>query len=192
MVSVIYAHPNPKSFNHALKEAVIEVLESKGKNYQLRDLYAMGFNPVLSSSDLETFLSGSVPEDVKREQEIIKASELIIFIYPIWWTGMPAILKGYIDRVFSYGFAYEEKDGELVGLLSDKTVVIINTLGASALDYGPSGMEDCLRKTTETGVFRFCGMHVIEHIFLYAVPYVSDQERKDMIAKVKSLLEDLL
>ncbi|MCS6876125.1 MAG: NAD(P)H-dependent oxidoreductase [Aquificaceae bacterium] len=192
MVSVIYAHPNPKSFNHALKEAVIEVLESKGKNYQLRDLYAMGFNPVLSSLDFETFLSGSVPEDVKREQEIIKASELIIFIYPIWWTGMPAILKGYIDRVFSYGFAYEEKDGELVGLLSDKTVVIINTLGASALDYGPSGMEDCLRKTTDTGIFRFCGMHVIEHIFLYAVPYVSDQERKDMITKVKSLLEDLL
>ncbi|MEN3028436.1 MAG: NAD(P)H-dependent oxidoreductase [Aquificaceae bacterium] len=192
MVTLIYAHPNPKSFNHSIKEEVIEVLRSKGRHYELRDLYALGFNPVLSASDFETFLSGGVPEDIKREQDIIKASELLLFIYPIWWTGMPAILKGYIDRVFSYGFAYEEKGGELVGLLSDKRAVVINTLGASALDYGPSGMEDCLRKTTDTGIFKFCGIEVVEHIFLYAVPYVSEEERKNMLNQVRKSLEEVL
>ncbi|MCS6956977.1 MAG: NAD(P)H-dependent oxidoreductase [Aquificaceae bacterium] len=192
MVAVIYAHPNPKSFNHAIKEEVLDLLRSKGKPYELRDLYAMGFNPVLSAKDFETFLSGGVPEDIKREQDIVRASELLVFIYPIWWTGMPAILKGYIDRVFSYGFAYEERNGELVGRLSDKRAVVINTLGASALDYGPSGMEECLRKTSDIGIFKFCGIEVVEHIFLYAVPYVSDEERKKMLEQIRSSLEVII
>lgn len=192
MITLIYAHPNPKSFNHAIKEEVLNLLNSKGLQYQLRDLYALNFNPVLSAKDFETFLSGDVPEDIKKEQEIIGASDLLVFIYPVWWTGMPAILKGYIDRVFSYGFAYEERDGELVGLLSDKKAVIINTLGASELDYRPSGMEDCLIKTTDIGIFKFCGIEVLKHLFLYSVPYITEDERKAMLERVKKELEEVL
>ncbi len=192
MVCVIYAHPNPKSFNKAIKEVVLETLSAKGVKYSLRDLYALEFNPILSARDFETFLSGGVPEDIRREQEIIKGAKLLVFVYPIWWTGMPAILKGYIDRVFSYGFAYEERDGELVGLLSDKKAFVINTLGASEPDYRPSGMEECLIKTTDIGIFKFCGIEVIRHLFLYAVPYVRDDERKAMLDKVKKELEAVL
>ncbi len=192
MVCIVYAHPNPKSFNHAIKEAVEQLLAQKGIAYQLRDLYALGFDPVLSAKDFEAFLSGTVPGDIRREQELIKASSLLVFIYPIWWTGMPAILKGYIDRVFSYGFAYEERNGELVGLLSDKKAVLINTLGASELDYRPSGMEECLRKTTDIGIFHFCGIQVVRHLFLYSVPYISDAERRSMLEKVKKELEEVL
>lgn len=105
---------------------------------------------------------------------------------------MPAILKGYIDRVFSYGFAYAERDGQLVGLLTDKKVIIINTLGASELDYVPSGMEECLKKTTDLGVFNFCGMQVLKHIFLYSVPTVSHEERVNMLDRVQKELEEVL
>ncbi|RME08506.1 MAG: hypothetical protein D6804_07335 [Aquificota bacterium] len=105
---------------------------------------------------------------------------------------MPAILKGYIDRVFSYGFAYEERDGELVGLLSDKKAFIINTLGASELDYRPSGMEECLIKTTDTGIFKFCGVEVLRHLFLYSVPYITEDERKAMLEMIRKELEEVL
>ncbi len=192
MVCVIYAHPNQKSFNNAIKEVVLETLKNKGIAYNLRDLYNLEFNPVLSARDFEVFLSGNVPEDIRKEQEIIRASSLLVFIYPVWWAGMPAILKGYIDRVFSYGFAYEEKDGELVGLLSDKKAVIINTLGASELEYKPSGMEECLIKTTDIGIFKFCGIEVLKHLFLYSVPYVSYDERRSMLERVKKELEEVL
>ncbi|QWK12706.1 MAG: NAD(P)H-dependent oxidoreductase [Aquificota bacterium] len=191
-VCLIYAHPNPNSFNRAIRDKVLEYLGSKNISYTLRDLYALGFDPVLSSKDFESLSAGKVPEDIAREQEIIKGSQLLIFIYPIWWTGMPAILKGYIDRVFSYGFAYEERDGELVGLLSDKRVIIINTLGASEEDYRPSGMEECLKKTTDVGIFKFCGMQVIKHIFLYSIPYVSDEERRSMLEGIIKELEVVL
>ncbi len=191
MFLIVYAHPNPKSFNHAIKEKVVEVLTRRDVPHEVRDLYATGFNPVLSAKDFETFLSGSVPEDIKLEQEFIRKAQFLVFIYPIWWTGMPAILKGYIDRVFSYGFAYEERNGELVGLLSDKKAIIINTLGASSLDYGPSGMEECLRKTADVGIFKFCGIEVIEHMFLYSVPYVSDEERSKMLELVEKTFEKL-
>lgn len=191
-VLIIYSHPNPKSSNHAIKEEVISLLKSRGIDYQVRDLYELGFNPVLSAKDFESFNSGKVPEDIQREQEFIRDSNLLIFIYPIWWTGMPAILKGYIDRVFSYGFAYAEVNGELVGLLKDKKAVIINTLGASKEDYVGMGMEECLKKTTDVGIFNFCGIEVLKHIFLYAVPYVSDEGRKAMLEEVKRALEEVL
>lgn len=191
MFLVVYAHPNPKSFNYAIKERVVQVLQRKGP-VEVRDLYELSFNPVLSGKDFETFLSGGVPSDIALEQDYIKKSELLVFVYPVWWTGMPAILKGYIDRVFSYGFAYAERDGELVGLLTDKKVVIINTLGASELDYVPSGMEECLKKTTDLGIFHFCGMQVLKHIFLYSVPTVSHEERVVMLERVQKELEEVL
>ncbi|RMH80373.1 MAG: flavodoxin family protein [Acidobacteria bacterium] len=191
MFLIVYAHPNPKSFNHAIKDRVRQVLESKG-HVEVRDLYELSFNPILSSRDFETLLSGGVPLDIALEQDYIKKSELLVFVYPIWWTGMPAILKGYIDRVFSYGFAYAERDGQLVGLLTDKKVIIINTLGASELDYVPSGMEECLKKTTDLGVFNFCGMQVLKHIFLYSVPTVSHEERVNMLDRVQKELEEVL
>jgi len=191
-VLIIYSHLNPKSFNHAIKEEVISFLKSKGIDYKLRDLYELSFDPVLSAKDFESFNSGKVPEDIQREQDFIRDSDLLIFIYPIWWTGMPSILKGYIDRVFSYGFAYPEVDGELVGLLKDKKAIIINTLGASKEDYASMGMEECLKKTTDVGIFNFCGIEVLKHIFLYAVPYVSDEERKAMLEEVKKALQEIL
>ena len=109
-VVVIYAHPNPMSFNAAIAAAVREELEKKGAKIKFKDLYAMNWNPVLSAAEFESHQKGTVTEDIKTEQTDISWADAVIMICPIWWTSVPAILKGYIDRVFSIGFAYEYAD----------------------------------------------------------------------------------
>ncbi|MEJ1715164.1 NAD(P)H-dependent oxidoreductase, partial [Escherichia coli] len=86
-------------------------LQKKGHEVEVRDLYEMQFQPTLGRSEM----IGGIGEDVVVEQEYLKWADVITFIYPIWWTGLPAIMKGYIDRVFSYGFAYKYVNGVQMG-----------------------------------------------------------------------------
>ncbi|MCM3698648.1 NAD(P)H-dependent oxidoreductase [Paenibacillus macerans] len=136
-VQIVYAHPRKESFNHAILETSVQTLRQKGHEVIVRDLYAMEFQPVISSSEI----LGGVGEDVEQEQEYLKWADVITFIYPIWWTGLPAIVKGYIERVFTYGFAYRYVNGEQNGLLKGKKAIIINTQGKSHAQYTASGIE---------------------------------------------------
>jgi NAD(P)H dehydrogenase (quinone) len=86
-------------------------------------------------------------------------------IHPIWWTGLPAILKGYIDRVFSYGFAYRYDQGIQKGLLVGKKAVIINTHGKSKAEYESIGMDNALLLTSDKGIYTYSGLEVVKHFF---------------------------
>jgi len=184
---IIYAHPNPKSFNHAIKEVVEDKIRRSGSPFEVRDLYEIKFNPVLSGSDFVAFKQGQAPEDIKREQGYVKNADMLIFIYPIWWFGMPAILKGYIDRVFSYGFAYMADEKGLHGLLTDKKVIIFNTTGGSEEDYAQRGYQDSLKKVTEIGTFELCGLKVVLHKYFHAVPAVTNEARIKMLEDLKGI-----
>lgn len=186
---VIYAHPNPKSFNHAIKEKVEHTLSGMGKTFKVVDLYSLNFNPVLTGEDLyNIFVNNTVSEDIKQHQELISNAGFLIFIHPVWWSGMPAILKGYIDRVFTYGFAYKEVNGEIVGLLSDKKVLIINTFGADENELNHFGIKECFDKIYNS-IYGFCGIREIKTKYLYAVPYVSDDVRKQMLEEVATFIQ---
>ena len=100
---------------------------------------------------------------------------------------MPAILKGYIDRVFSYGFAYKADEKGLHGLLSDKKIIIFNTTGGSQEDYELRGYRDALKKTTEIGTLNVCGLKVILHKYFHAVPSVSNEARAKMLEDLKAI-----
>ena len=143
----------------------MEKLKENGHNVLVRDLYEISFNPLLSSNDLELIHNKGIADDVRKEQEFIKNADVIIFIYPIWWAGQPAIIKGYIDRVFSYGFAYMYKGGEVVGLLPNKKAIIINSTGNSEETYQKLGFHDAIRLVTDKGIFAFCGFSRIKHLF---------------------------
>ncbi|MBF0317489.1 MAG: NAD(P)H-dependent oxidoreductase [Nitrospirae bacterium] len=184
---VIHTHPNPRSFNHAIKDAFIDELKSNGHEVRLRDLYAIGLDPVLRASDFEAIMGGLVPDDVKTEQDHIRWADIITFIHPIWWSGLPALLKGYIDRVFSLGFAYSMDGHALKGLLHDKKVLILNTTGADRQTYEQSGMLAGITKTIDDGIYRFCAMEVIGHKYLYAVCCVTQEERLTMLAEVRAI-----
>ena len=185
---IVYAHPNPKSFNHAVLERLETALKARSDEVKIRDLYDVGFDPVLKGSDFQAMKQGRTPKDIKAEQGFVKDADMIFFVYPIWWFGMPAILKGYIDRVFSHGFAYKTDETGLIGLLKGKKVGIINTTGGQEDEFTSSGCEIALRTTTEVGTFETCGMEVVFHKYFHGVPYVDDKARKEMLNQVESLI----
>ncbi len=185
---IVYAHPNPKSFNHAVLETISTGLKKKKREFTVRDLYRIGFNPVLSTKDLSAIQNGAVPRDIRKEQSYISKANTLIFIFPIWWSAMPAMLKGYIDRVFSLGFAYDITENAVVGLLKGKKVFLVSTTGASKEDYGKMGAFKMMNMSIDMAIFKFSGMKVIGHKYFSAVPYVSQQERKKMLKELKLLV----
>ncbi len=131
-VLVVYSHPNPKSFNHAILEAVLEGLSEAGHASDVIDLYKMGFDPCLKVEDFVKIQAGSNSDDVLSHQDRVSKADALVFIHPNWWGGTPAILKGWIDRVFSKGYAYkaDEETGAMIGLLKHKKALILTTCGS--------------------------------------------------------------
>lgn len=189
---IIYTHPNPKSFNHAILETIAGELRKKKKEFKVRDLYKIGFNPALSTKDLLAIQNGAVPKDIKKEQNYIGSADALIFIFPIWWSAMPAMLKGYIDRVFSLKFAYDITEDEVVGLLQGKKVFIVSTTGASKEDYEKMRAFKMMKMSMDMAIFQFSGMEVLEHKYLSSVPYVSQQDRKKMLKELRLLVKETL
>ncbi|MEG1634275.1 MAG: NAD(P)H-dependent oxidoreductase [Rikenellaceae bacterium] len=183
---IIFAHPNPKSFSAAILERVTTLLTAKNCEYKISDLYDMNFNSVLSSNDFIAMNKGTYSIDIISEMHKINWAEQIVMIYPIWWTGMPAIMKGYIDRVFAKGFAYDYIDDALIGLLSKK-VVIINTMGTKNSYYDHSGMTSAMKMTLNDGIIEMCGMKTKHHLLLGNVPSASSEERQQMLLKIDKL-----
>ncbi|HHN47412.1 MAG TPA: flavodoxin family protein [Bacteroidales bacterium] len=186
---VIYSHPNPRSFCHAILETVVDTLGRKSNELVVRDLYALEFDPVLKADDLVALRSGKTPADIKVEQDYIAWAEMMTIIHPVWWTGLPAMIKGYIDRVFSHGFAYRRNENGLLKLLTGKKVIVFNTQGAVEEVYKRSGMFLAMSKTSDAGIYEFCGMTVVNHLFFSAVPLVDEFIRKDYLEKVRDVMK---
>lgn len=127
--TIIYAHPYEQSFNHAILQRVRELLESKGEAYKLIDLYADGFNPAYTKEELALFNQGKALDPlVLHYQEILKKTGRLIFIFPIWWADMPAIVKGFEDKVFLKTLAYNPTPTGIKGCLTQiREVVVITT-----------------------------------------------------------------
>lgn len=190
-ILVVFAHPNPKSFGKGIVDTIKNTIEEKGDTVKVRDLYTIHFDPLLKPSDFEEFQSGTVPSDIKVEQDNIRWADTIIFVYPVWWAGMPAMLKGYVDRVFSYGFGYEYVNGSPVGLLKGKRGLFFSTTRSPSDLYEQSGMHNSMKQAADQGIFTFCGMDVINHIFFGAVPHVSDETRKEYLKEVENILNSV-
>jgi len=194
---IIYAHPNQESLNGQFKQAIEKILEQQKQDVIVRDLYTLGFDPVLSLEDMTGQRKGIVNELIKNEQEYIKWADIVTFIYPIWWTGMPAIMKGYIDRVFSYGFAYRYDQGIQKGLLTGKQAIILNTHGKSNEEYSTIGMDKALLLTSDKGIYTYCGFQVKEHSFFdkadRATPEIVEiwlSKIRDVYTKISSQLSN--
>lgn len=188
---VIYSHPSPLSFNHAIKETLVSQLKLRQQEVRVRDLYALEFNPVLRSVEIEGFEKGLVPEDISREQAHVRWANVLIFICPIWWGGFTSNLRGYLDRVFSLNFAYAETPTGVKGLLSDKKVFTINTIGAPRQIYEEMGLFNCMDKILDNIVFRFCGLESIGRQYFAFVDACSAPERLGMLEEVKVIADRL-
>lgn len=122
----ILAHPKPGSFNHVIAETVRQTLVGGGHSVIQHDLYLEKFDPVLITEEI-TAKYDDLPQNIKNFIDEIKEAEGLVFVHPDWWSGPPAILRGWIDRVFRQGFAYRFTEKGPIPLLGDKTVQIFVT-----------------------------------------------------------------
>lgn len=189
---IVFAHPNPKSFGAGIVDTIVKASEDKGIETKVRDLYSIKFDPILKGEDFVEFQKGNIPEDIKAEQDHIKWADVITFVYPVWWAGLPAMIKGYVDRVFSYGFAYAYIDGVPQGLLKGKKALLFSTTGTPNEMYSEMGMHKSMKQTSDEGIFNFSGLEVIEHVFFGGVPTVEDETRKNYLEEVKKVIKEKL
>lgn len=180
---IIYANYKETSFSAAIRDTLSDVFHQSGKEVAVRDLYEIKFNPVLSKKDLQQIDNDVFPVDIMEEQKFITRADLICFVYPIWWSGMPAILKGYIERVFSKGFAYKFNDGMPQPLLSDKKAMIFNTTDLNVA-FQEKRFKDALNTITRDCILNFFGLDVIEHKYFANVSSVSVDVKKDYLQQV--------
>jgi NAD(P)H dehydrogenase (quinone) len=186
---IVYAHPNPKSFCNAVSDHIASLSADLGNKVTTRDLYKIKFNPVLDASDFTSIQKGKTPPDILTEQKLVSAADLITVIFPLWWTGYPAILKGWIDRVLLHGFAFKySREHGVTPLLTGKKVQLITTMGASVDEYESNGIMDAMAMTMGDNVWSFCGCSDAGMIVLGDIPGMSDKERQSILSEIEDTL----
>ena len=186
---IIYAHPDPQSFNAAIKDTVIATLKEANTKYQLIDLYALNYNPVMNLLEVK----GTISEETKAHQALIKDATNIVFIFPVWWFRAPAMLEGFCDKTFTPGFAYRFKPlvgvyGMPVPLLKDKRVLTIITHGAPALPV-KLFYVNAVKYRFLLGFLSFSfSLWKCKIVQLWSVPFVTKEKREKYLRKVKKVL----
>ena len=182
-VLIIYAHPERESFTYEVLRAFTAGLEESGHTVEVIDLYEIGFNPLTTRSEV---YGEDIPEDVAEQQKIVSSAEAMAFIASTWWNGFPAILRGWIDRVFSYGFAYTASENYLgtKGLLPHKKVTIIQFINSSEEDKSQAGMLHSLEQVNIANFTEICGIPLVEQHFFFNHPqYLNEEKKREYLQK---------
>lgn len=186
-ILTVYAHPEPTSFNGAMKDLAVQTLGGLGHSVTVSDLYAMGWNAVAGPADISGQLSdtsrfslareqtvamenGTIAADIAAEQAKLSAADLLILQFPVWWFGMPAILKGWADRVFARGFAYLPGLKYDTGMFKGKRALVVATTGTSADTYAPDGIDGDILAVLwpiHNGLLRYTGFDVLPPCMAY-------------------------
>jgi NAD(P)H dehydrogenase (quinone) len=208
----VYAHPESKSFNGALKDAAMVTLARKGHQVKVTNLYAIQFKAVLdphdfrirarqdifhpASEQIHGVATKSLAPDILEEIEKIGWADMIIFQFPVWWSNMPAILKGWFDRVFVQGFVVDLQEGRVYdrGLLRGKSTMLAVTTGSSEEMYAPGGIHGDLMQHLSVimhNTLEFTGMSVISPFIVFGAAGMSRERGKQEIDRYRNILESL-
>uniref|UniRef100_A0A8C2YDT4 N-ribosyldihydronicotinamide:quinone dehydrogenase 2 n=1 Tax=Coturnix japonica TaxID=93934 RepID=A0A8C2YDT4_COTJA len=180
-VLIVYAHQEPNSFNGSLKTVAVEELSKQGCSVTVSDLYAMQFEPRATRNDIvgclhnsdnfsyaveatEAYKRGCLSNDLIEEQKKVQEADLLIFQFPLYWFSMPAIMKGWMDRVLVQGFAHDFPmcyDTDMSDFMSGDIRYILWPM--------------------QHGIMHFCGVKVLEPHICFAPEHVSEEKRKEML-----------
>lgn len=186
-VSIILAHPDPKSFNHAIAQAALAELTQHQHQVTLHDLYAEKFDPILPTDEIPK--GASVPPEVDAHCREIAQAQGILIIHPNWWGQPPAILKGWIDRVIRPGVAYQflegdQGDGVPLGLLKARVALIFNTSNTpTAREVRVFG--DPLETLWKNCVFGLCGVEVVQRESFNVIVTSTLEQRQVWLTQVR-------
>lgn len=154
---IVYAHPNHAGHHGFFLNELLSGLKARNADYELIDLYAISYDPVLKADELYSAGQRAVTDQNKKFQEMIAAADRLVFIYPTWWDNMPAILKGFIDRTFVSGFGFKYRHGLPFALLKGKRAAIFSATGAPRL-YSLFWTRNRSLKILSQDVLGFCGI----------------------------------
>jgi NAD(P)H dehydrogenase (quinone) len=173
---VVVAHPDPNSLSHAVAQALADGVSGAGHTVEIADLAREGFDPRFSLNDLAVHRREiAQPADIAAEQARIDRADALVLVYPIYWWSMPALMKGWIDRVFANGWAYDEgPDLNTVRKLQHLPVHLIGLAGADMRTYARHGYYGAMRTQIDHGIFGYCGAPVVTSEFLVPVPDMSE------------------
>ncbi len=209
-VLVVHAHYEPQSFNAALKEQAVRTLLAAGHEVQVSDLYAMNWNPVASVADFAErknpdhctyaleqrhgFETGTLAPDILTEVAKVDWCDLLILNFPIFWFSVPAIMKGWIDRVFVSGRFYGGKRFYDQGGMKGKRAMLAFTLGGQPHMFGPEAIHgeiDLMLRPLMRGSLAYAGFDVLPPFTAYHVPYISHDARQQILLDYEKRLLNL-
>ncbi|HET6621799.1 MAG TPA: NAD(P)H-dependent oxidoreductase [Dongiaceae bacterium] len=169
-VLVIFAHPRRDSFTGAALDSLLEGLgECRDHTIEIADLYRENFEPRFQPEDYAQFRGEAMPEPVRREQERFDRCDAVAFVFPVWWWSFPAALKGWIDRVFSEGWAYNFEPGMSRGRLRDRPTLVLGVAGSRESTYRKYGYGEAMRVQIDVGILGYCGLRDVETHILFDV-----------------------
>lgn len=162
---IVLSHPDKTSLTHAVAERIAEAVrtEDPAHEVEIADLAAAGFDPRWSAADIATFRKEAPPPaDVAAEQARLDRSDALVLVYPVYWWSMPGLLKGWIDRVFNNGWAYDERpDGSVAKLLGRLNVHLLAIGAADEGVYKRHSYAEAMRIQIDHGMFDYCGAPVL-------------------------------
>jgi len=208
-ILIVYAHNEPSSFTSAMKNMAIETLEGQGHTVVLSDLYGQGFNPVAQKWDFVTTSGGhfnymleqkhasnlgmAFSPDITAEIQKLQQCDLVMFAAPLWWNGVPAILKGWFDRVLAMGVAWNSGKFYENGLMRGKQAMLALAIGHPVEYYQSVGLHKTdtrqLLQPINHGILAFCGFNVHEPFLALNVLGADEPTRDNALKELQFRLE---
>ena len=190
---VIVAHPDPESFNHAIAKAVCDSMGNIGHRIMFHDLYAEGFDPILTKIEIPE--NSALPDIISRHCKELQSADGIVIVHPNWWGQPPALLKGWIDRVIRPGIAYrfvegDHGEGVPVGLLQARAAIVFNTSNTPD-EREKAVFGDPLEATWKRCIFDLCGVHTFYRRTFSVVITSTPAQRQQWLNEAQEIVENV-
>ena len=209
-IFIVHAHPEPRSLNGALKDLAVRTLSEAGHHVEVSDLYAMGWKAAADGADFPrrdpaerlhygrasraAFDAGTQAQEVRAEQDKLRRADAVILQFPLWWFSVPAILKGWVDRVFAMGRAYGHGQVYADGRFRGKRAMVSVTTGGPSEAYAPDGFNGAIEgilRPIQRGIFQFVGFQVLAPHVLYGPARVEPAVRAQWLGDWQRRLRDI-
>ncbi|WP_299572314.1 NAD(P)H-dependent oxidoreductase [uncultured Williamsia sp.] len=155
---VVVAHPDRDSLTHHAAERIRAALRDRGVSAEIADLWAEGFDPRFSPADRRRYAEDApLPDDVRAEQDRLDGVDDLVLVFPVYWWSMPALLKGWVDRVFIRGWAFDDRVSPFRAMLGHLTVHLVMLADDDADGFRRRGYDTAMSTQIETGVLGYCG-----------------------------------